>query len=286
MRKPSEYIAENFFLLTAVLSAFIIILIFGFMVFLGLPLFKGGQFFQLLIRPWSPDEHIYGIYPMIIGTLSVAFTGLIVAFPFSLGSAALISVINPSGFGRILKKIIQLMTGIPTVIYGFVGIFLLVPIIREAFGRGSGMCILSAALMLAILISPTMILIFVNSFESVPKSYLDAVDAVGGNQVQKFLFVVLPCAWPGVLTGLVLALGRAIGDTLIALMIAGNAVAVPGSILDSARTLTAHIALIIAADFDSFEFKTLFACGIVLYAFTTFVVLTVRSLDTINRKKK
>lgn len=286
MRRTFEYIAEKLFLLSAVFSAFMTILVFGFMVFLGLPLFKEGQFFELLTLPWSPDEHIYGIYPMTIGTLSIAFTSLVIAFPFSLGSSALVSVINPSGFGRILKKIVQLMTGIPTVIYGFVGIFLLVPTIREAFGHGSGMCILSASIMLAVLISPTMILLFVNSFESVPKSYLDAVDAVGGNQVQKFLFVILPCAWRGVLNGLILALGRAMGDTLIALMIAGNAVAVPGSILDSARTLTAHIALIIAADFDSLEFKTLFACGIVLYAFTTLIVLTVRSLDTISRKKK
>lgn len=285
MRKPAEYAAEKIFLLAAVVSAAITILIFGFMVTLGLPLFKLGHLVTLLTHPWSPDQNSYGIYPMIIGTLSIGFISLAVAFPLSLGAATLISVIQPEGFGRILKKTVQLMTGIPTVIYGFVGIFLLVPLIRKIFDGGSGRCILSASIMLAVLISPTMILFFVDSFEGVPKSYLDAVEALGAGQAQKFLHVIFPCAWPGILTGLILALGRATGDTLIALMIAGNAVAVPGSILDSARTLTAHIALIIAADFESLEFKTLFACGIILYIFTMTIVLTVRLLVSINRKK-
>lgn len=172
------------------------------------------------------------------------------------------------------------MTGIPTVIYGFVGIFLLVPIIREIFKSGSGMCILSASLLLSILVCPTMILIFTDSFDQVPKPFLDAVDALGGNKAQKVLYVILPYSWRGVLTGLILALGRAMGDTMIALMVAGNAVALPHSVLDSARTLTAHIALVIAADFESLEFKTLFACGIILYLFTTAIALSVRSIDS------
>ena len=99
-------------------------------------------------------------------------------------------------------------------------------------------------------------------------------------KVQKFLYVILPSAWKGVLTGLILAVGRSLGDTLIALMIAGNAVQVPGSVLDSARTLTSHIALVFAADYESLEFKSIFACGMVLYLFTTLPVLGVRSLES------
>ena len=277
---------EMLFGAAAGLSVILTLLIFGFMLALGLPLFKGGQFFHLLRLPWNPSQGIYGIYPMVVGTLSIAGLALTISFPMSLGCAALISALAPQGFGRLLRRLVQFMTGIPTVIYGFIGIFLLVPFVREVFARGSGMCILSAALLLAVLIAPTMILFFVGSFENVPREHLSAVDALGGTPVQKFLFVMLPCAWRGILTGVVLALGRAVGDTLISLMIAGNAVAVPGSLLDSARTLTAHIALIMAADFDSLEFKTLFACGVTLYVFTTLLVMGVRLLGTIGRKTR
>ena len=284
--KLVDHFAEKFFWVAAVLSLAVTILIFGFMVILGLPLFKGGQFFDLLSKPWLPDHDTFGIYPMIVGTLSISLLGLGFAFPLSLGCSAFISVLGPKGLSKILKKTVQLMTGIPTVIYGFVGIFLLVPIIREVFERGSGMCILSASFLLCILVCPTMILFFTDSFDQVPKPFLDAVDALGGNNAQKILYVILPYSWRGILTGLILALGRAMGDTMIALMVAGNAVALPDSVLDSARTLTAHIALVIAADFESLEFKTLFACGIILYLFTTVIALSVRSIESKSWRRK
>ncbi len=275
-----ERVVEKLLFSAAVISVSITVLIFGFMVILGLPLIQEGHFFTVLFKPWLPDKGVYGIFPMIVGTVWIAFSALLFAIPLSLGCAALISVLDKGRFSRVLKRTVHAMTGIPTVIYGFVGIFLLVPFIRELFEAGSGLCILSASLLLAVLISPTMILFFSDSFDRVPKSYLDAVDALGGSCVQKLLFVVIPCSKHGILAGIVLSLGRAMGDTLIALMIAGNAVAVPGSVLDPARTLTSHIALIIAADFDSLEFRTLFACGIVLYIFTTIMVLMIRRIGS------
>jgi phosphate transport system permease protein len=284
--KLIDCFAEKFFWVSAVLSLAVTVLIFGFMVILGLPLFKGGHFFEFFSKPWLPDHGIFGIYPMIVGTLSITLLSLVLAFPLSLGCSAFISVLGPKKLGQIVKKIVQLMTGIPTVIYGFVGVFLLVPIIREMFESGSGMCILTASLLLAILVSPTMIFFFSDSFDQVPKSFLDAVDALGGNKAQKILYVILPYSWRGVLTGTILALGRAMGDTMIALMVAGNAVAVPDSVFDSARTLTAHIALIIAADFESLEFKTLFSCGIILYLFTTFIAVAARSIESKSWGKK
>jgi phosphate transport system permease protein len=283
MSRPSERIAERLFLASAVLSVTITVLIFGFMFVLGLPLMKGGHFFALLTQPWSPSHGLYGIYPMLVGTMAMTSLSVFFAFPISLGCACLISVLEVKTFGRFLRRVVQVMTGVPTVIYGFVGVFLLLPTIREAFEYGSGMCILSASLMLAILISPTMILFFTDSFERVPVSYCEAVDALGGRPVQKFIYVILPLAWRGVLTGVLLGTGRALGDTLIALMIAGNAVQVPGSVLDSARALTSHIALVIAADYDSMEFKSIFACGITLYVLTTIVVLVVRYLVSIHK---
>ena len=284
MIKIREKMIEKLLLLSVSVSVLLTILILGFMVILGLPLFEGGLFFDLLTKPWSPHQGLYGIYPMVLGTLAIAFLGVLFGFPLSLGCASLISVLGPKTVSSFLKRIVQLMTGVPTVIYGFVGIFLLVPFIRELFQAGSGMCVLSASLMVAILVSPTMILFFSDSFNQVPKSYLNAVDSLGGSRVQKFLYVVLPCAWKGVLTGLILGVGRALGDTLIALMIAGNAVQAPSSVLDSARALTSHIALVIAADYESFEFKSIFACGIVLYLFTTVIVIGIRTLGAADRR--
>lgn len=282
MTKTFETVIEKTFLFFALASAGVVILIFGFMLVLGFPLIKGGLFFGLLTRDWSPYHGVFGIYPMIVGTLAIALLSVIFAFPLSLGCASFISVLAPPRFAGFLRKVVQMMTGIPTVVFGFVGIFLLIPIVREVFESG-GMCILTAVIMLTLLISPTMILFFTESFEQVPKSYTDAVDALGGTRVQKLLYVILPCARKGILTGVMLALGRAFGDTLIALMLAGNAIQTPGSLLDSARTLTAHIALVIAADYESLEFKSIFACGITLYLFTTVLMLLLRASD---RKEK
>jgi len=279
-------IAETGFLGAAVLSASLAVLILIFMLALSFSLFKGGLFFTLLRTPWNPDHGLFGIYPMLAGTLSIVFLSLCWAFPLSLGASALISVIAPAGFAKFCKKTVQMLTGIPTVIYGFVGVFLLVPFIREMFASGSGMNILSASLMLSMVISPTMILIFTDTFESIPASYSAAADALGASPVQKFLYVILPYSRHGIFAGLILSVGRAMGDTLIALMLAGNAVAVPGSILDSARSLTAHIALVIAADFDSIEFKTIFAAGLVLYAFTAFIILLVRIIGRMGMKNR
>lgn len=275
-----ETIAKTTFLSAAWLSAALTLIIFGFIAVLGYPVLRDGQFLNILAGPWSPVNQRYGIYPMIIGSLSIAPLGLAIAVPLSLGCAVFIHVVAPRGLGRLLHKMVHMMTGIPTVIYGFVGIFLLVPLVRQISGHGSGLCILSASLMLAVLISPTLILFFVQGLAEVPMTYLTAVAAMGGTPVQRLVYVMLPNAWRTMLAGLILAFGRAVGDTMIALMLAGNAVAPPQSLLDSARTLTAHIALIIAGDFDSPEFRSLFICGLVLYLITTLAVLTVRHMVT------
>lgn len=271
-----ETYAKIIFSGAALLCSLMTVAVLGFMVLLSMPVLKTGMLWQILSDPWSPDSGKFGILAMIVGTFYIAGLSLLISFPLSLGCSFFIQVIYPNSLGRILKKIVQLMTAIPTVIYGFVGIFLLVPIVREIFSHGSGMNILSASLMLSLLIAPTMILFFSQSFARVPENYLQAIDALGGTPAQKLIHVTLPCAWPGILTGIILAFGRAMGDTLIALMLSGNSVMIPSSILDSARTLTAHIAMIIAADFDSMEFKTIFICGGMLYLMTSLGVFLAR----------
>ena len=270
-----EKIIETLFSLSAFLSCMITFSILGFLLIPGLPLFWEGHFFAILTTPWAPDYNQFGIYPMVAGSIAISLLTIIFAFPLSLGCAAFISLEDKNKPGRFMRKIVEIMTGVPTVIYGFVGIFLLVPLMRDFFHAGSGMCVLTAALMLTILVSPTMILLFCDSFAQVPKSYGDAIMAMGGTQIQKFLYITLPNSKSGIITGITLALGRVMGDTLIALMIAGNAVQVPGSPLDSARALTSHIALVFASDYNSPEFKAIFACGIFLYLFSSIIALIV-----------
>jgi phosphate transport system permease protein len=265
--------------MSALVCCLLVLLILGFMIVTGLPLFSQNQAMDLLTGAWSPSNDLYGIAPMILGTLWISLLSVVISFPMSLGCAAYISVLGGYKKATLMGGCVRMMTGIPTIIYGFVGVFLLVPLIRETAGRGSGMCILSASLVLAVLIAPTMILFFIQSFDRVPRSWLDAVDALGGSRVQKLVYVVLPACVKGIVTGTVLSFGRALGDTLVALMIAGNAVQTPNSLLDSARTLTSHIALVSAADFESMEFKSIFLCGAVLYLITGVVILGARLIE-------
>lgn len=277
--QQKEKLAQFIFAGAALVCALATLSVLGFMILLSWPVLKTGMLWNILTDPWSPDHGQFGILAMIVGTVYIAGLSLVISFPISLGCSFFIQIVQPDGLGKILKKTVQLMTAIPTVIYGFAGIFLLVPVVRNHFAHGSGMSIFSAALMLGILISPTMILFFSQSFARVPKNFILAVDALGGTRFQKLFYVILPHAWPGILTGLVLAFGRAMGDTLVALMLSGNSVMMPGSVLDSARTLTAHIAMIIAADFDSLEFKSIFICGAVLYLMTSLGILLARRME-------
>ncbi len=251
-----------------------------FMVYTGLPLLGSYSMGELLTGGWSPVHHQFGILPMVVGTLSISLLSTLMAFPLCLGCAAYICVLGNRTVAGIIKRMIQMMTGIPTVIYGFVGIFLLVPVIRELFRVGSGMCILSTSLMLSLLIAPTMILLFVQSFDAIPDIWCRGVDALGGTAVQKLVYIIIPFSMKGIAGGLILSLGRALGDTLIALMIAGNAVQMPTSVLDSVRSLTTHIALVTAADFDSMEFKSIFLCGALLYLITAIIILGVRAVQS------
>ena len=265
--------------LAAITSGILIIAVFLLMLYLGWPLFASGQFLALLSQPWQPMKGVYGIAPMVAGSLSIALLGLIISLPISLGTAFIATVLAPPAFRRVVIGMVRFMAGIPTVVYGFVAVFLLVPFMRAQITGGSGFNICSAAIVLAVLIAPTMVSFFVIGITSVPNEYCQAVDALGGRPAQKLLYLILPHAWPSIVSGTVMGLGRAMGDTLISLMVAGNSIAIPGSLSDSARTLTAHIALVIAADFDSMEFKSIFACGLALYVFTFFIVAGVRLAD-------
>lgn len=269
-------ISEYLFLTAAVVSGLLTVAVFCFLFFFGLPLLQSGQLADLLFSSWAPDKGLYGIYPMLKTSLTLATLSMLISFPVSLGCSFVITFLAPVRLRRVLLAVIRVMTGVPTVVYSFAALFLLVPLMRNLVGHGSGMSILTAAPVLALVIAPTMILFFVGSFNRVSSSFTLAVDALGGSEIQKLLYVIIPLAWPGIVNGVLLGFGRAMGDTMVSLMLAGNSTAVPESMTESARTLTAHIALVMAFDFDSMEFKSIFVCGLFLYILTAAVMLLFR----------
>lgn len=259
-------------------SGLLLIAILFMMVFLGWPLVESGRFIALFSTVWNPQEQHYGILPMVMGSLRITLLALIFSLPMSISAACLAELLAPRPLRRLLLLAIRFMAGVPTVVYGFVAVFLLVPLMREYFIQGSGFSILTASLVLAVLIAPTMIIFFVNGLQSVPRSYCAAADSLGARPMQKLVYLLLPQAYPSFLVGIVLGLGRAMGDTMISLMLAGNSVAMADSIAESGRTLTGHIALVIAADFSSMEFTTIFVCGLSLSLFTICLILSIRLL--------
>ena len=281
MRAPVSSVCEYIFLVAAVVVVLLTAAIFFFLVFSGLPLLASGQLTELLFSSWSPDKGLYGIYPMLVASLTLAILSLLLSFPVSLGMSFLITSLAPSKLRRFLLAVVRVMTSIPTVVYSFTALFILVPIMRNLMGFGTGMSLLTAAPVLALVVAPTMILFFVNSINNVSSNFTLAADALGSTKVQKLLYIILPQAWPGILNGTLLGFGRAIGDTMVSLMLAGNSTAYPNSIAESGRTLTAHIALVMAYDFDSMEFKSIFVCGLFLYLLTAFLMLAFRIITTV-----
>jgi len=282
MSLSKNSLARGIFLFCTAASAAVTLLVLLFMLILGLPLLSGRTFISLWGTQWAPHRGFYGILPMVAGTLWIALLAACLSLPLSVGTAGVMTSLGGPGVRRLLQLIVRFMTGIPTVIYGFAAIFLLVPLLRQGLG-GAGLSVLTAGMVLAVLISPTMILFMADSLAAVDPAYVQAARALGASRVQRLLYVKLPHALPGMVSGFILSLGRALGDTLIALMLAGNAIAVPGSLLAPARTLTAHIALVKAADYDSLEFRSIFACGIALYLFTTAAVIAVRFIRNDRR---
>jgi phosphate transport system permease protein len=263
-------------------AAFLPLAILVFMALLAWPLFTSFPLIDLLTNTWDPVHGKYGILPMMVTSLLLSLSSLAVAFPVSLGCAGLICGLAPPLIAALLKRLVQVMTGFPTVVYGFVGVFLLVPAVREVFQQGSGRCLLSALIPLSIMITPTMTLFFADAFATVPREILLGAAALGTDPVQRFVLVVVPSARQGLAAGTVLSFGRALGDTLIALMLAGNAAQVPLGFFESARTLTAHIALVIAADFQSLEFASIFLCGMGLYILTSCAALWAWKMRTFS----
>lgn len=264
----------------AAVSAMVVILIIGFLIVAAFPLLLSGEFFSLLAGSWRtsvvPPQH--GIAPMIAGSFCLSLLAVLLAFPAAVGICSFAHSLGPRPLRRPVLALVHLMTGIPTVIYGFVSVFLLVPLLRGLFDGSSGFSLLAATLALAVLVLPTIALLLHVQLRQVDPGMILTCTALGMSPSQTLLRVLLPVSRSGLVAAAVLGLCRAVGDTLIALMVAGNATQFPGSPLDSIRTLTSHIALVLATDTHSEEYRSVFAAGLLLFCMTALLSLAIRRL--------
>ncbi|MCX5809348.1 MAG: phosphate ABC transporter permease subunit PstC [Proteobacteria bacterium] len=258
-----EFIVKIILTTFAFSSLLFLFLIFSFILFEGLPLFlKVGLKKIIFGFKWAPTKGSFGIFPMIISSFFVTFGALIIGAPLGLSCAIYLSEYSGKKMKMFLKPALELLAGIPSVVYGFLGVIYIVPIIRNNFG-GAGFSLLATSIILGVMILPTIISISFDAIMSVPKTYREGSFAMGATKWQTIYKVVVPSARSGILASFILGMGRAIGETMAVIMVAGNALKIPTSILDPLRTLTGNIALELAYATGDHRMG-LFSTGVVL----------------------
>ncbi|MCL2718144.1 MAG: phosphate ABC transporter permease subunit PstC [Lachnospiraceae bacterium] len=281
MRKFKENLPGYIFLLLALSSISALALITGFIVVRGAPIITDVGLKEFVFgMSWAPSLGEYGIFPMIIGTVSVALGAGLIGVPIGICCSIFLSEFAPPVITTIFRPAIQLLAGIPSVVYGFWGLIFIVPFIRDYLG-GPGLSILAASIILAIMILPTVISISEVSLLALPKQYKEGALALGLTHWQTIRFVMLPAAKSGIVAAVILGIGRAIGETMAVIMIVGNAVAMPESILDPVRTLTTNIGIEMGYATGVHQ-EALFATGIVLFIV---IMILNATAQYITRKK-
>ena len=272
MKRFKETGMKIVFLAAACASIGAVALICLFLFVNGIPAIgKIGIFDFLLGTTWRPSNDLYGILPFILGSLYVTAGAIIVGVPIGVLSAIFMARFCPKWLYRILKPAINLMAGIPSIVYGFFGMVIIVPAIRGIFG-GTGSNILTASILLGMMILPTVINLSESAIRSVPNSYYEGALALGATHERAVFRAVLPGAKSGILAGVVLGIGRAIGETMAVIMVAGNAVAIPSSILSGVRTMTANIVTEMGYA-SGLHREALIATGVVLFVFILLINL-------------
>jgi phosphate transport system permease protein len=261
-------------------TCFIVLLAIAVFIFKdGLPAFQEIGIFDFLFGSvWRPGQEQYGILGMIVGSLMVTFGSLLLAVPLGIACAILLAEVAPYRVRQFLRPAIELLVGIPSVVYGLVGLVLLVPRIAEI--GGSGFSVLAASIVLMAMVLPTIISISEDSIRAVPASYKEGALALGATHWQTIWKVLLPAAKSGIGAAVVLGMGRAVGETMAMIMVIGNSIIIPKSPLDPARTLTGNIAVEISYATGVHE-SALFATGIVLFLF----IVILNSIAVISLKR-
>lgn len=267
MRKYSESIMKFVFLLSAAVSILAVLLICWFLFSEGLPTIgEIGVLNFLTGTVWKPLENHFGILPMIVGSCYVTAGAIVIGVPVGLLCAIYMAKFCPDGIYKVLKPAIELMAGIPSIIYGFFGLMVIVPIIQQLTGT-SGKGVLTASIMLGIMILPTIISVSEAAIRAVPESYYEGSLALGATHERSVFFTVVPAAKSGIMAGIILGIGRAIGETMAVVMVAGNQPVIPESILSGVRTMTINIVLEMGYAAKGMHRDALIATAVVLFVF-------------------
>ncbi|WP_270600561.1 phosphate ABC transporter permease subunit PstC [Faecalicoccus pleomorphus] len=229
---------------------------------------------------WRPNNDIYGIFPMIIGSIYVTAGAIVVGVPIGILTAIYMAYFCPKKLYRIIKPAVELLAGIPSIVYGFFGLVVIVPLIQDAF-HTSGNTVLAASILLGIMILPTIVSVSEASLQAVPDSYYEGSLALGATHERSVFFVCLKAAKSGVLAGVILGVGRAIGETMAVIMVAGNQAVMPGSLLSGVRTMTANIVLEMSYA-TGLHREALIATAVVLFVFIMIINL---SFSALKRKE-
>ena len=277
MRQFREVFMKIVFLISACASILAILLICVFLFSNGIPAMAEIGFGDFLLgTTWKPLNDMYGIFPMIVGSLYVTAGAIIVGVPIGLLCAVFMARFCPRKLYGILKPAVDLMAGIPSIVYGFFGILVIVPIVQDLFG-GSGKGLLTASVLLGIMILPTIVGVCETSLRSVPEQYYEGSLALGATHERSVFCVVLPAAKSGVLAGIIIGVGRAIGETMAVIMIAGNQAVIPTGLTDGLRTMTANIVLEMGYA-EGLHREALIATGVVLFVFVLIINLSFSAL--------
>ncbi|WP_414631969.1 phosphate ABC transporter permease subunit PstC [Clostridium sp. UBA1056] len=262
-------ISENIFKVCALVAVMSLILIIGFVFYKGLTpfIYKGYSFREFLIgTEWIPSSDKYGILPMIIASIYGTLGSLVIGVPIGILTAIFIVEIAPKPAAKIMSQSVELLAGIPSVLFGVFALGIIVPAIQNKLNLPKGQSLLAVIIVLSIMMLPTIISVAETAIRSVPKQYKEASLALGASKIETIFKVILPAAKSGILTAVVLGMGRAIGETMAVILVAGNSPIIPSSITDSIRPLTTNIALEMGYAFGTHQ-EMLFATGVVLFSF-------------------
>lgn len=243
MKHIKENVMRVVFLVSACTSIAAVLLICLFLFMNGIPAIREIGFFNFIFgKVWKPSNGRYGIFPMIVNSLYVTAGAIVIGVPIGILCAIFMAKFCPDPLHRLLKPAVNLLAGIPSIVYGFFGLIVLVPAVRYLFG-GSGKSLLTASILLGVMILPTIIGVAESAIRAVPASYYEGALALGATHERSVFFAVLPAAKSSIFAGIILGIGRAIGETMAVMMVAGNQPIIPESLLSGVRTLTTNIVL-------------------------------------------
>lgn len=278
MKDMKKTIMKYVFLVCACASILAVILICAFLFANGVPAIgKIGVFNFLLGETWKPGNDLYGILPFILGSIYVTAGAIIIGVPIGLLTAIFMARFCPKSIYRFMKPAVDLLAGIPSVVYGFFGMVVLVPFVRNFFGQtlgfgGNGSSMFTASVMLGIMILPTIISVGESSIRAVPNSYYEGSLALGATHERSVFCTIVPAAKSGIMAGIILGIGRAIGETMAVIMIAGNQPRMPKGIFEGVRTLTSNIVMEMGYATDLHR-EALIATAVVLFVFILIINL-------------